>query len=99
VAKIYQFGSFRVEHRTADAPSAASARCEHLSLILDEHGQTVTCGVCKAELTPWWALLALVRRYDEATQKLLALRPRPKAPDQQALPTPIVKRSPPAPKR
>gem|GEM_PF-5198031 len=75
MGKLIDFGGISVDTRDANP----SIECQHLSILLDENGQIVTCRTCGAQLTAWWALLMLVNRYSEATKALLALRQPPSA--------------------
>lgn len=80
MGKVIDFGDIRVEHRdlTLRIDGQLTA-CAHLHIILDENGQTVTCGECAKPLNPFWALLTLAERYDDARQVLLRLRQSPVA--------------------
>lgn len=75
MGKLYEFGGLSIEHCDLQVSvDGHPTQCPHLQLIMDENGQTVSCGKCGAQVTPWWALLALISRYDAATQALLKLR-------------------------
>lgn len=76
MGKVYEFGGLSIEH--IDHTIRVDGRniaCEHLALLLDENGQTVSCTKCGAQVSAWWALLELVHRYDAARAALLKLRP------------------------
>jgi hypothetical protein len=73
VGKLIEFGGVLVAIRD----ETKSAECQHLNIVLDQNGQIVTCGTCQAQLNPFWALLQLVGRYDEAWKALETLRPSP----------------------
>lgn len=76
MGKVYEFGGLSIEH--IDHTIRVDGRniaCEHLALLLDENGQTVSCTKCGAQVSAWWALLELVQRYDAARTALMKLRP------------------------
>lgn len=73
MGKLYEFGGLSIEH--GDIATGHPGACEHLALLLDENGQTVSCTKCGAQVSAWWALLQLVQRYDAARTALLKLRP------------------------
>lgn len=80
MARIYEIGDFRIEHRTEHVTirvDGEALECEHLNLMLDEHGQTVTCQNCGKDIGCWWALVTLAERYASLISALQAGRPAP----------------------
>jgi hypothetical protein len=76
LAKIYQFGDLRIRYSDSAPDTQVEIngkphpRCIHNHLQIDENGQIITCEDCGKEVTAWWALMALVRRYGQAKKAL-----------------------------
>lgn len=96
MGKIYQIGDFRLEHRTERPTIRRDGQpldCEHRNLLLDEHGQTVSCKDCKRDIGAWWALVNLAERYEALINALQGARQQasgPRAPEgQPTRPSPL----------
>lgn len=81
MGKIIEFAGVSIEHRELGDVSTIDGQptwCEHKRILLDENGQIITCSECKRQLNPFWVILSLANRYDDAREALLALRQEPK---------------------
>jgi len=93
MGKVIEFAGVTIEHRQLTDLSTIDGQptlCQHKRILLDENGQIVTCSECKHQLSPFWVILSLASRYDEARDALLALR-------QESKPGLTVVERPPAP--
>lgn len=67
---IIQLDDLRVTRRKHNPYLPASKQCPHINLTMDDHGQCVECDDCGAQVSPYWALDMLSKRYEKACRQL-----------------------------